>query len=314
MRPILIALGGNALLKKGEKGGFYEQMKNVHDTIRSIIDLLVNNIVVITHGNGPQVGNIYLQQEKASKEIPPMPLDVCGAMSQGMIGYMLQQAIYEEISKRKISKSVIAIITRVLVDENDPAFLHPTKPIGPFYDKETAKFLIKEKGWNMIFQKGKGWRRVVPSPYPRKVLEIDVIKRLIGINNIVITAGGGGVPVIIENKKIRGVEGVIDKDLVSQIIASSLNCEKMIILTDVDFVYLYYKTKKQKRLTNTSLHEIIKYYKQGHFPPGSMGPKVLAAINFLKYGGKEVIITSIKNALDAIKGYTGTHIRRGDKD
>jgi len=239
-----------------------------------------------------------------------MPLDVCGAESQGMIGYWIQQALQVELKRRGIHRPVATIVTQVLVDENDPAFKNPTKFIGPSYTEEEAKKLMKEKGYVMKYDVGrKGWRRVVPSPDPKEILEIEAIKRLLDAGVIVIAVGGGGIPVIkTKDGDLKGVEAVIDKDLATERLASQLNAEKMIILTGVEKVYLNFSKPNAKALDTITVSEAEKYYKEGHFPPGSMGPKILASIRFVKNTGNVAIISSLEKALEALRGKTGTRI------
>ncbi len=308
---IVVALGGNALIRKGEAGTSEEQRKNLRLALRQISRLVEDHKVVITHGNGPQVGNIYLQQELASKEVPPMPLDVCGAMSQGMIGYLIQQELSNFLKNIGITKSVATILTQVLVDPDDPAFKKPSKPIGPFYSEEEARRLAREKGWSMVYQPGKGWRRVVPSPLPRKILEIDSIKALLQKGTIVVCTGGGGIPVVNKEGRLVGVEAVIDKDLASSLLAAELNADELIILTDVEGAALYYGSERQIFLKEVTVSEVRRYYEEGHFPPGSMGPKVLACIKYVEATGKTAVIAKLEKLEAAVKGESGTRIVPG---
>ncbi len=308
---VVVALGGNAIQKNNKERDAESQMKNVRMTAKYLAEMLENGVnLVITHGNGPQVGDILLRNEIAASLVPPMPLDVCGAESQGMIGYWIQQALQVELKRRGIHRPVATIVTQVLVDENDPAFKNPTKFIGPSYTEEEAKKLMKEKGYVMKYDVGrKGWRRVVPSPDPKKILEIEAIKRLLDAGVIVIAVGGGGIPVIkTKDGDLKGVEAVIDKDLATERLASQLNAEKMIILTGVEKVYLNFSKPNAKALDTITVSEAEKYYKEGHFPPGSMGPKILASIRFVKNTGNVAIISSLEKALEALRGKTGTRI------
>lgn len=305
---IIIALGGNALIKRGERGTLEEQRRNLKSALSQISELAKVHNLAITHGNGPQVGNIYLQQEMACKRVPPMPLDVCGAMSQGMIGYLIQQELANFLKKTGLKRNVVTLLTQVLVDPDDPAFKNPTKPIGPYYSEVEARRLIKEKGWSMVYLAGKGWRRIVPSPLPQKIVEIDSIKALLLENIIVICAGGGGIPVIYKNGKLVGVEAVIDKDLASSLLAVELNADMLVILTDVEGAAIHYGTPRQHFLREVTVDEIREYYRAGHFPPGSMGPKVLACIRFVESTGKPAVIAKLEKVKYAIKGSTGTHI------
>ena len=305
---VVVALGGNALLREGEKATVSTYIRNLSVACRSICDIIeMGYRVVITHGNGPQVGNIYLQQEMSKSEIPPMPLDVCGAMSQGMIGYLIQNTLENELMRRGIDLKVYVILTRVLVDKEDPAFTNPTKPIGPFYS-EKEKEKLKEKGWILKKQPNGLWRRVVPSPDPLSILEIDCIKKLLEIQCIIVAVGGGGVPVTLERGTLHGIEGVVDKDLSSEILASEINADILLILTNVDYVYLNYGSTNQIPIRKIQLQKLKELYIKGIFPPGSMGPKILSAIRFIEKGGKRAIITSIENAAEAISGNKGTQI------
>ncbi|RLE77824.1 MAG: carbamate kinase [Thermoprotei archaeon] len=305
---LVIALGGNALIGKGEKGFADEQRKNLRRAIRQISKLVKDHKIVITHGNGPQVGNIYLQQEIAANTVPPMPLDVCGAMSQGMIGYFIQQELKSHLEKIGIEKEVATLLTQVLVDESDAAFQKPSKPIGPFYRENEAKKLQVEKGWIMKFQTNKGWRRVVPSPTPKRIIEISSIKNLVNNGVIVVCTGGGGIPVIKRNNRLFGVEAVIDKDLASALLAVELNADRLIILTDVEGAALYYGSDKQTFLKRLRVSEARKFYNEGHFPPGSMGPKILACIEYVEKTKNPAIIAHLEKLEDSIKGRSGTWI------
>ena len=306
----MIALGGNALIKPGQKGTIYEQFANTRETVKSIVKIIKDGWdVVLTHGNGPQVGAILLQNQAGRDLVPPMPLGICVAESQGLIGYMIQQCLSNALRKEGIKKDVVTIITQVLVDDNDPAFENPTKPIGPYFDEKQALKLLKD-GYQMTKQKN-GWRIVVPSPDPKAIVEADVIKNLLDSGVIVITAGGGGMPVV-ERKGwgLDGREAVVDKDLSAERLAEDIGANVLLILTDVPYVYLNYGSEKQRALKEVKLEEMRKYYEDGHFPAGSMGPKVLAAIRFLENGGERAIIADIDHAWEALKGETGTHITR----
>ncbi|NPA74801.1 MAG: carbamate kinase [Euryarchaeota archaeon] len=308
MRTIVLAVGGNALQRPGDHGTAQEQMLRAKQTAESIYPLFEENKVVITHGNGPQVGAILLQNEHSKDVVPAMPLDVCGAMSQGEIGYMLAQGFHEVFAKHGIAKEVVPVMTRVIVDKDDPAFENPTKPIGPFYTEEEAKRLAQERGWTVVEDSGRGWRRVVPSPMPRKIVEKDAIRNLIDAGFVAIGVGGGGVPVIVEDGKLVGVEGVIDKDLASSVLAREINADMLIILTSVEQVYLNFGTEEQKALSKLTVNEAKKYMEEGHFKKGSMYPKIFASVLYLENGGKEVLITSPERLQDALAGKTGTYI------
>jgi carbamate kinase len=267
--------------------------------------------VVLSHGNGPIVGNILIRNEAVRDQIPPMPLDVCGADSQGGIGYMMQQALQNELRRVGVDRTVVTVVTQVVVDERDPAFRRPTKPIGPFYAQERARLLAKEKGWTVTEDAGRGWRRVVPSPRPLEVVEIAAIRRLVSDQAIVIAAGGGGIPVSRQwDGSYHGVEAVIDKDLASSLLARLLGCEVLCIVTGVDRVSLHYGKPEQQEIACATAEELLRYAAEGHFPAGSMGPKIQAAVEFVRGGGREVVITSPPRLQDALEGKSGTRVRR----
>lgn len=293
----VVAFGGNAMLRGNELGTIQQQEKHTYDTCINLLKLLEQGYnIVITHGNGPQVGNIMLRNDAGYKEykIPQMPLDICVADSQGGIGYMIERQMKNIFTEYKIKKNVVTIVTQVLVDINDPAFEKPTKPIGAFYLKEEAELLTKSNK-NLIFAEDprkRGWRRVVASPKPQEIVNKKIIKDLASKGNIVIASGGGGVPVYRdENKFLRGVEAVIDKDFASAKLAIEIGAEAFYILTDVPKVYLNFNTPEQIILDKLTTEEAENYYNQGQFTSGSMGPKILATINFVKESGKEAIIT-----------------------
>ena len=308
METVVLAVGGNALLRPGDRGTAKEQMLRARETAENIYPLFKKFKIVVTHGNGPQVGAILLQNENSKNIVPPMPLDICGAMSQGEIGYMLTQSFHNVLEEKRIDKRIVVILTRVLVDKNDPAFKNPTKPIGPFYSEEEAKKLAKEKGWHVIEDSGRGWRRVVPSPEPIEIVEKRAIRSLIDEGFVVIAVGGGGIPVIKEDGNFVGVEGVIDKDLASATLGKDISADRLIILTSVDRVYLNFGKTNQRAIEKMSVEEARKYMKEGHFKKGSMYPKILASIRFLEHGGKEVLITSPEKIQEALDGENGTII------
>jgi len=309
METVVIALGGNAFLQKGQKGTVEEQWNNVVRAMKQIADIIECGYrVVLTHGNGPQVGNILVWMESAKERIPPLTMDIAGAMTQGWLGYMIQQALRNELRRRGINKVVVSVVNQVLVDKNDPAFQNPTKYVGPYYTEEEAKKIAKEKGWIMKPDPRGGWRRVVPSPDPKDNLEIDAIRALVEAGFIVVASGGGGIPVINEDGEIKGVEAVIDKDLAGEILASKLGADYFIILTDVEGAMINFGKPNQKMLRKITVSEAEKYYKEGHFKPGSMGPKVLACIRFIKHGGKKAAIGHLYRALDTLEEKTGTII------
>lgn len=292
----VVALGGNALLRGNQTGTIRQQEKNTYNTCINLISLLKNDYgLVITHGNGPQVGNILLRNEAGfnSYKIPRMPLDICVADSQGGIGYMIERQLKNILNEQNINCSVITLISEVIVDLNDPAFKNPTKPIGTFFIKEEAELLMKNNGF--VFEEDtqkRGWRRVVPSPEPLEIINKNVIKELAAEGNIVITAGGGGIPVFLDSKnQYQGVEAVIDKDIASSLLASEINADKFYILTDVSHVYINFNKPNQEALETVKLNDMIKYFENGEFSSGSMRPKIKAAINFVQKTGNETIIT-----------------------
>ncbi len=306
MKKLVIALGGNALGNTP-----YEQLRLVTETAKPIVDLIeAGNQVVIAHGNGPQVGmiNLAMSTAAAAKAIKSdMPFPECGAMSQGYIGYHLQNSIQNELKARGIQKNVATVVTQVLVDENDPAFSHPTKPIGAFYSKEEADRIAAEKGYTMIEDAGRGYRQVVPSPKPVDVVEKDMVNTLIDAGHVVITVGGGGIPVIEKEGKLLGVPAVIDKDFASAKLAELVHADALVILTAVDRVAINWGKPNQESLERMTCAEAEQYCKEGHFAPGSMLPKVQAAMSFAKTGG-EAIIASLENAAAALRGESGTKV------
>ncbi len=306
---IVVALGGNMILKPGEPATFENQMKNINESMEIILRLLQDgNELVLTHGNGPQVGNILLQQEYAKEAVAPMPLDACGSMTQGLMGYMLQSTLRGKLQDLSINKEVVTLVTQVLVDPKDPAFENPTKPIGPFYKAEVEFADKLEKGYTFKKIGDLGYRMVVPSPIPKEIIERKVIKKLVDDGVIVITVGGGGIPVIKENGVIKGVSAVIDKDLASQVLANNINADELIILTAVSNAYLNYGKNDEQELGKITVTDAEKYLRDGHFGEGSMKPKILAGIRFIKNGGKRVIITDPEHVLDALHDKAGTRI------
>lgn len=318
MKTAVVAIGGNAILRSGEKPTQENQMRNVAATAKSLADLIQKGYdIVITHGNGPQVGDILLRNEIAKDQIPPMGLDVCDAESQGQIGYMLQQALTSEFLERGMDKVAVSLITQVLVSEDDPAFKNPTKPIGKYYTAEEARRLQKEKGWVMALDKKRGgYRKVVPSPDPIAIVESKPVRRLVFGGEqqaeVVIACGGGGIPVVRRGNRYVGVEAVVDKDLAAAMLATSIQERLFIIATDVEMVFYDFGKITQRPLRRATLSEIKKLYEEGQFPPGSMGPKILAAIRFLEGGGEEVIITSTEKIVQAVEEGIGTHIYRDE--
>ena len=313
MKRILITLGGNAILPARGTGTFEEQCAVTRATMQPIARLIRDGTeVVLSHGNGPIVGNILIRNEAARDQIPPMPLDVCGADSQGGIGYMMQQSLQNELRRVGLAdRPVVTIVTQVVVDERDPAFRRPTKPIGPFYTEERARLLAKEKGWTIVEDAGRGYRRVVPSPKPLEVVEIAAIRQIVEDGGVAIAAGGGGIPVSRQwDGSLHGVEAVIDKDLASSLLARLLGCQTLVIITGVDRVALRYGKPDQRELERATPDELQGWMEEGHFPAGSMGPKIQAAIEFVRGGGREVVITSPERLTDALEGRTGTLVAR----
>lgn len=310
MKKLVIALGGNALGKKPE-----EQLELVKHTAKTIVDLVEEGYdVIVGHGNGPQVGMINLAMEFAASNganTPTMPFAECGAMSQGYIGYHLQQSIRTELKHRKINKDVVTVITEVVVDKDDDAFKNLSKPVGMFYSKEDAEKISKEKGFTFVEDAGRGYRRVVASPQPQKIVELDTVKQLVDEGTIVITVGGGGIPVIEENDELIGVAAVIDKDKSSAKLAKDLDAEMLVILTAVDRVCINFNKPNQEELSSINIKEAYKFIEEGHFAKGSMLPKVEACIDFVKSSTNgKALITSLEKAKEALHGETGTIITK----
>ena len=306
---LVIALGGNALGKTPE-----EQLNLVKTTAKTIVDLTEDGYdVIIGHGNGPQVGMINLAFDYAATGTagtPAMPFPECGAMSQGYIGYHLTQAIQEELAVRGIKKDVACVVTQVVVDEKDPAFQKPTKPVGMFYTEEQAKEIAAEKGFTFKEDAGRGWRRVVPSPLPKEIVELNVVETLVKHGDIVITVGGGGIPVVKTETGLKGVASVIDKDRSSSKLALDIHADKLVILTAVDRVCINFNKPNQKALASMTVAEAEQYIAEKHFAPGSMLPKVEACLEFVKNSNGEALITSLEKAAAALKGETGTVITK----
>lgn len=311
MKNLVIALGGNALGNNAE-----EQLKLVKSTAKTIVDLVEEGYnVIIGHGNGPQVGMINLAMDFAANNgagTPLMPFAECGAMSQGYIGYHLQQSISNELNERRINKNVVTVVTQVVVDKNDKAFVNLSKPVGMFYSKEEAEKIAKEKGFVFVEDSGRGYRRVVASPQPKRIVEIETVKELIAKGTIVITVGGGGIPVIEDEMgRLEGVAAVIDKDKSSAKLAKDLNADMLIILTAVDRVCINFNKPNQEELSNLNIEQAEKYIKEGHFAKGSMLPKVEASLDYVKNSARgEALITSLEKAKEALHGLTGTIIRK----
>ena len=291
------------MIKRGQRGTQEEQFQNARDTAKHIASMIEDGYnMVITHGNGPQVGNALLRVEASKDIVPPLSLDLCGAQTQAELGYMIQQALGNELRSRRIDRVVTTVVTQVVVDRADPSFLHPTKPIGPFYNQRI-------ENWHMIEDAGRGYRRVVPSPMPKEIVEADLIKKLLLNGFIVVAVGGGGIPVVRNGRAcLKGVAAVIDKDYASSLLSTAVGAELFLISTDVDKVYLSYNKPNQKGLDQVELKEAKRYLADGHFLEGSMAPKVKAAIDFLEKGGREAIITSPELIPKALTGKAGTKI------
>ncbi len=310
MEKIVVAIGGNALNKPGQKPSAEVMRENLIHTTNCLADLIEEgHQIIITHGNGPQVGNLLIQQDISKKTVPPFPIDVNDAMTQGSIGYLISQSLQNELQKRKYKKNICCILTQIVVDKDDEAFINPRKPVGPFYNEEEAKQIQKEKGWIFKEDSGRGWRRVVPSPKPLEVVEIEAIKDLVESGLICIVGGGGGIPVIKrENKSVEGVEAVIDKDRASALIAKLIDATLFIVLTAVDHAYINFGKDNQRKIEKISISDIEKLMNEGHFAKGSMYPKIESTVNFVKDTGKEAIITSLDKVKDSLEGNSGTHI------
>lgn len=309
MKKAVIALGGNAISSTG-RDDIHIQFANTRKSLEVMVELIKQNYcLAITHGNGPQVGNALLRVERTAQEIPALPLGVIVADTEGGMGYMIEQSLQNKLKKLGIERDVVTIVTQVIVDPNDPSIINPTKFVGPFYNEKQAKKLSELFNWTIKEDPGRGFRRVVPSPKPVKIVNSRIIKQLVDQGIIVIAAGGGGIPVYIEiDGTYEGIDGVIDKDLASAVLACDIKAHTLAILTGVDYVYLNYNKTNQQKLERMTLRESKKYLNDGHFPPGSMGPKIESAIKFLESGGREVIITSLQKAREAFFGNFGTKI------
>ena len=306
---MLIAVGGNSLIRAGEKGTTAEQLANARRTAAAIVGLIRDGYhLVVTHGNGPQVGAQLLRSERAADQVPGQPLDVCGAASQGEIGYLLSQSLQDELAAAGEHVPVVSLVTQSIVSATDPAMKHPTKPIGPFYSRAQAEERKRLLGWEIVEDAARGYRRVVPSPEPVEIVELEVIRSLVSLGVLVVACGGGGIPVVRQNGNLHGIEAVIDKDRASALLASLLGVDVFAISTDTDYVYLDYKQSTQRPLTRVTTSDLQQHYRSGHFPPGNMGPKVESALQFLHAGGKEVVITSYEHLRDAVAGRAGTRV------
>ena len=306
---MLVAVGGNELLRSGHLMTAVEQFESALLAAGPIVDLLRDGYrLVLTHGNGPQVGAALLRSETASARAYRMPYDCCVAATQGEIGYVLQYALWQRMQQEHIHVPVVTLVTQVRIDRNDPAFAHPSKPVGPYYNADEAERCRRELGWHMVEDAHRGYRRVVPSPQPREIIELDAIRACVEEGLVVIAAGGGGIPVSNDHETTKGVEAVIDKDMTSAILAAQLNADMFIIATDVAYVFLDYGTPRQRPLLTVSPEECKRHCLEGHFAEGSMAPKIRAALSFLEEGGREAIITTPESLRAAVRGTGGTHI------
>ncbi len=305
----VVALGGNALLQKGEPMDIQHQYKNALRSVKAIASLVADGYkIAVTHGNGPQVGVTFFRNVYTADKYPPYPLDALNAETQGWIGYLLCRAMRNTFGEMGLTNRAVALVTQVLVDKDDPAFQNPSKPIGNFFTREEAEELMKRYGWKMIDDAGRGWRLVVPSPWPKKIIEGDIVRELVEEGTVVVAAGGGGIPVIEEDGELKGVEAVIDKDRASAVLAREIGAELLLILTQIDTVYLNFGKPDARPVRRMTVEEARRYLEEGHFAPGSMGPKIEAAVKFLEDGGKKVIITSLELAHEALEGRAGTEI------
>ena len=312
MRPkiALVAFGGNALLQENQRGLQAEQMANARRAAELMLSIVRKGYeLIIVHGNGPQVGNLLIQMEEADNKIPPYTLDICNAMTEGSMGYMLERALTNELRRRSIDKEVASLVTQVIVDKDDPAFQRPTKPVGPFYSKYRAQMLAREKKWTMVEDAGRGYRKVVASPRPIDVVPKGIIQDLVEAGRIVIAAGGGGVPVVINGRGLfEGVEAVIDKDYAASLLAREVKADLFIILTAIERVYLNFGRPDQVEVPVLTVEEAKKHLADGQFPPGSMGPKIRAAVEYIEAGGREVLITKDSHLKAALLNRSGTRV------
>ncbi len=312
MKTMLLAVGGNSLIRSGEAGTVAEQLANAQRTATQIVKLLRTGYrMVITHGNGPQVGAALLRSERGASQVPGLPLDVCDASTQGEIGYLLQQSLDNELKAAGLRIPVATVLSQSLVLLDDPAMRRPTKPIGPFYSRAEAEERRRTLGWEIVEDAARGYRRIVPSPEPVEIVEAEVIRDLLETGVLVIACGGGGIPVAWKDGALHGVEAVIDKDRASALLASRLGTDLLVISTTTEFVYLNYNKPGQQALRQVTAADLEGYLRDGHFPAGSMGPKVESALRFLRDGGEECVITSCEHLGEAIAGETGTHIFLG---
>lgn len=309
-KTIVVALGGNAITQKDEEGNIYQQFSNTRRSMEGILEMIeMGHRLLISHGNGPQIGNEMIRVELSAKVVPRLPLGVLVGDTQGGMGYMLEQCLLNVMHDRGMRREVVCIVTQMLVDKHDPALKNPTKFVGPFYEKEKVEELMEIHGWIIKEDRGRGWRRVVPSPVPQEIIARNAIKLLVENGVVVIAAGGGGIPVYVEsNGWLEGLDAVIDKDFASAVLGNEVGADELMILTGVEKVALNFGKPDQKFLDSMTVVEAKKYLSEGHFPAGSMGPKIQAAINFLEGGGRRVVITSIEKSVAAALGHAGTVI------
>jgi carbamate kinase len=309
MQAMVLAVGGNALIRAGETGTVAEQLANARRTAAEIVRLCREGYkIVLTHGNGPQVGAALLRSERAVSQVPGHSLDVCDASTQGEIGYLLEQSLESELQAAGLHIPVVTVLTQSVVSIDDEAMRHPTKPVGPFYSRADAEERRRQFGWEIVEDAARGYRRVVPSPEPIEILELDVIRDLVGRGVLVIACGGGGIPVVWKEGKLEGVEAVIDKDRASALLAMRLGVDLFVISTDTDYVYLDYKRPGQRPLRRVSASDLAIHLRAGQFPPGNMGPKIESVLRFLRAGGRQAVITSCENLRTAVAGSAGTQI------
>ena len=310
-KPIaLVAMGGHAFIQRDESGTIDDHERNATRIVDSLMSLIDRDYqLVVTHGNGPQVGNLLIQHEQCRENVPQMPLDVLVAMTEGSLGYILQQSLLNELRRRNIERYVVTVVTQVVVDPEDGEFDNPSKPIGPFLSKEVAEERRDKKDWKIRADpEGRGWRRLVPSPTPMKVIQRKMIREAASAGEIVIACGGGGIPIRVDDEdRFQGVEAVVDKDLTSAVLGANVGAELMVILTSVPQVYVNYHKPDQRPLSAVTLEEVERLNGEQHFPPGSMGPKIDAVIHFLHHGGKRALITDPENLPRALEGRAGTH-------
>lgn len=311
-KKAVLAMGGNAIIKAGEEGAIGQQFANTRQSLGGIVELIKQGYqLAITHGNGPQVGNLLLQQTAGMKmNVAPLPLGVLNAATEGTMGYMIEQSLMNKLHASGLDNNVITIVSQVQVDKNDPSMKNPSKPVGPFYTKEDAEKMKETYNWTFVEDSGRGYRQVVPSPKPIDIVQSKQIKKLVEEGNIVVACGGGGIPFYIENGVLEGTDAVIDKDYASALLAEQIGAERLVILTGVERVAINFGKPNQQEFEKLSVEDAKKYHAEGHFPAGNMGPKISAAIKFIEAGGKEVLITSIDRIVDAFEGKTGTIITK----